>query len=258
MNVLTCSGYKFPFICMRCGGKRALVSGLHDVYHHHHHHRRRRRRLILVPSSSSRVGLLLAIAGLFSGISITYCRGFRACVIYRSYTLCGVEKTGDGYIYCNMCAAIPDGNNNNNNMNTSPADGQICMIGKNRKEGASMQGPPAGRSMGPPGNGSYLLPPRVYIIIIIIIIYNTSSSLAVALFSHYIILYRYTCHVCVCVRSLPLLYTTLIFVDIRVCGQNPVRPFVYIYTCIVLNDVSQHACIQYSQPPRRRLGDIVY
>jgi len=104
-------------------------------------------------------------------------------------------------------------------MNTSP-DGQICMIGKNIEKQERAQGWPVGRSMGPPGNGSYLLPPLVYIIIII---YNTSFSLAVALFSHYILLYRYISCVYVCERARDIIYdrTTLIFVYV----------YVYIYAC---------------------------
>jgi len=141
-------------------------------------------------------------------------------------------------------------------MNTSP-DGQICMIGKNIEKKERVQGWPVGRSMGPPGNGSYLLPPLVYIIIIIIIIYNTSFSLAIAPFSHYIILYRYISCVYMCAGALTILYTTLTCVYMRVRARfcMPVR----IYICIVLNDVSQHGLyIIFAEPPHCRFTDILY
>lgn len=113
------------------------------------------------------------------------------------------------------------------------------MIGKNIEKKERAQGWPVGRSMGPPGNGSYLLPLLVYIIII----YNTSISLAVALFSHYILLYRYISCVYVYERARDIIHDrrTLIFlyIYIRMCEHDPIRPCVYI----VLNDVSQHGFV---------------
>lgn len=143
-----CGGYKFPFICMCVvqasaaeGNERWSAVYTHDVY-----------IIVAVVSSLSSSPRIPSSwrSLLVSGISVTYGRGFHAaCNIYMYYV----------YIYSCVCVCnisvvhlryekkIP-GNDmtwgpGENNMNmASPDGGQICMIGKNRKEGIRSGPPP--------------------------------------------------------------------------------------------------------------------
>lgn len=137
--------YKFPFVCM-ASGKRALVSGL---LHHTHKRPCCTQTLHDVYNIISSYRLLLffvlsAIASISSPVfrsrtaaGFTYI--LYMCVIYRPYTFLRYEnekkrKRKGKKSPTSIWQGGPGGNNNNNNnMNTSP-DGQICMIGKNRKE----------------------------------------------------------------------------------------------------------------------------
>lgn len=165
-------------------GKRALVSGLHA------HICCRSIHDVCTSSSSSSPPFLSYIFLLAIAESRLWYFGHvrprvlcvRQCVhecnIYRPYTF-AVRKTL-GKKPATTWQGGPAGNNNNVNtrvlymricvINIYKGDGQICMIGKNWNtaghskvaDGAGgprfglHHGPAAGRSMGPPGNGSYL------------------------------------------------------------------------------------------------------